>query len=91
VLQLGNTSLLTKHNNLHYRCEAGLAKVRSDTATSIASLEAKIKSVEAHVVDVAATNKKFLSNFKACQRFGGVAEVVCSQCSWYRRSMLTDA
>jgi hypothetical protein len=45
--------------------EARLAKVRSDFATTIASLEAKIKSVEAHVVDMAAAGKNRLSDFEA--------------------------
>jgi hypothetical protein len=63
VLQLGNVSLLVEHNDICYWCEdmeAWLAKVRSDFAVSIASLEAKIKSANAHIVDVAATGKKTL-------------------------------
>jgi hypothetical protein len=68
VLQLGNASLLAERNDFRYRCEDledGLAKVRSDSTTSIASLEAKIKSAEAHVMDVAAAGEKCLSDFEA--------------------------
>jgi hypothetical protein len=65
VLQLGNVSLLVEPNDLHYQCEdlvAGLAKVLSNFAASIASLEAKIKSTEAHVVDVATAGEKCLND-----------------------------
>jgi hypothetical protein len=68
VLQLGNASLLAEHNDFCYRCEdleVGIAKVHSDSVVSIASLEGEIKSVEAHVVDVAAASKKCLSDFEA--------------------------
>jgi hypothetical protein len=40
-------------------------KVCSDSAVSIASLEAKIMSVEAHVLDMAAAVEKRLSDFEA--------------------------
>jgi hypothetical protein len=52
VLQLGNVSLLAERNNFLDRLEhleAGLAKVRSNSTVSIASLEAKIKSAKAHL------------------------------------------
>jgi hypothetical protein len=68
VLQLGNMSLLAERIDLHYLCEdldAGLAKIHNDSAVSIASLEAKIKYVEAHIVDVAAVDEKRLSDFEA--------------------------
>jgi hypothetical protein len=68
VLQLGNVSLLAELNDFWDRCEdleARLAKVRSDSIVSIASLEAKIKSIEAHAMDVAATDEKCLVDFKA--------------------------
>jgi SMC interacting uncharacterized protein involved in chromosome segregation len=63
VLQLGNTSLLADRNDFRYRCEdlgAELTKARSDSAANIASLEAKVKSVEALAVDVVAAGKKML-------------------------------
>jgi hypothetical protein len=68
VLQLGNVSLLAEHNDFWDRCqdlEAGLVKARFDSVASITSLETKIKSAEAHAMDVAAANKKWLNDFVA--------------------------
>jgi uncharacterized protein YacL (UPF0231 family) len=51
----GNKSLLAEHNELRYHSddlESDLAKVRS-SAESITGLEAKIRSAEAHSVDLA--------------------------------------
>jgi BMFP domain-containing protein YqiC len=66
LLQEGNKSLLTEHNELHYHpegLESVLAKVRSSAAEDIAALEARIRSAEAHSVDVAATSEKCLRDF----------------------------
>jgi hypothetical protein len=68
VLQLGNVSLLAERNDLRYRCEdleAKLAKVCSNSATNIASIQAKIKSTKAHTVEVDAANEKCLGDFEA--------------------------
>jgi SMC interacting uncharacterized protein involved in chromosome segregation len=64
VLQLGNTSLLAECTNFRYRCEdlgAELAKAHSNSAVSIASIEANVKSAEAHAMDIAAASEKHLS------------------------------
>jgi chromosome segregation ATPase len=64
----GNKSLLADHNELRYRSEdleSELAKVRSSAAESIAVLEARIKSAEAHNMDVAAASEKRLKDFES--------------------------
>jgi hypothetical protein len=68
VLQLEVSSLLAERNDFRYRCEDledELKKARSDSVVSIAALEAKVKSVEAHNVEVAAASDKQLSDFEA--------------------------
>jgi hypothetical protein len=68
VLQLEVSSLLVERNDFRYRCEDledELKKARSDSVVSIAALEAKVKSVEAHNVEVAAASDKQLSDFEA--------------------------
>jgi hypothetical protein len=68
VLQLEVSSLLVERNDFCYRCEDledELKKARSDSAVSIAALEAKVNSVEAHNVEVAAASDKQLSDFEA--------------------------
>jgi hypothetical protein len=68
VLQLEVWSLLAERNDFRYRCEDledELKKARSDSAVSIAALEGKVKSVEAHNVEVAAASDKQLSDFEA--------------------------
>jgi hypothetical protein len=64
---VGKESLLAERNKLHYRTEdleAEPAKARADAVENIAALEAKLKSVEAHSVDVAADGEKHLQDFK---------------------------
>jgi hypothetical protein len=56
MLMEGNKSLLAKRNALRERSEdleSELTKGRSSAVEDIAALEARIKSVEAHSVDVA--------------------------------------
>jgi SMC interacting uncharacterized protein involved in chromosome segregation len=68
VLQLGNSSVLAEHNEFCYQCEDledELKKAHSDSAVSIATLEAKVKSAEAHSSEVAAASDKHLSDFEA--------------------------
>jgi hypothetical protein len=68
VLQLEVSSLLVERNDFRYRCEDledELKKACSDSAVSIAALEAKVNSVEAHNVEVAAASDKQLSDFEA--------------------------
>jgi hypothetical protein len=68
VLQLMNTSLLSERNVSHFQCkdlEDELKKIRSASATSIAALEAKIKTAKAHTKEVAAAHDKRWSDFEA--------------------------
>jgi hypothetical protein len=44
--------------------ESELAKVRSSTAEDIAALESRIRTTEAHSVEVATDGKKHLSDFE---------------------------
>jgi hypothetical protein len=44
--------------------ESELTKARASTAGDVSALEARIKSAEAHTVDVAATGEKCLSDFQ---------------------------
>jgi hypothetical protein len=65
LLLEGNKSLLAKRNALRERSEdleAELTKAR--TSEYIAALEAKVKSTEAHIVDIAASDEKCLSDFE---------------------------
>jgi hypothetical protein len=51
-----------------YRCEdleGQLKKAHSDSAASVAALEAKVKSAEAHNAEVAVASDKRLSDFEA--------------------------
>jgi hypothetical protein len=67
LLMAGNSSLLAKRNDFHYRCEdleKELAEVRSDTGKRIADMEAKVKSAEAHSIDAATVGKKQLRDFE---------------------------
>jgi SMC interacting uncharacterized protein involved in chromosome segregation len=68
VLQLGNASLLAERSDFRYQCEDledDLKKSRSDSAMSIAALEAKVKSAAPHSAEVAAASDKRLSDFDA--------------------------
>jgi hypothetical protein len=68
VLQLANSSLLSEHNDAHWRCEDlenDLKKANADSTARISALEATVKSVEARSVAVAATSNKRLSHFEA--------------------------
>jgi hypothetical protein len=67
LLLEGNKSLLDVRNDLQYRCEdlhVELAEVRSDAKKRIADLEAKVKTTEAHNIDIAAVGKKRLKGFE---------------------------
>jgi hypothetical protein len=65
ILLDGNKSLLAEHN-VHCEpsgdLEAELMKAR--TAKNIAALEAKIRSADAHSMDVAAASEKCFRNFE---------------------------
>jgi hypothetical protein len=64
---VGNESLLTERNELRYHTkdlESELVKVRADAAEDIAALETKIKSAEAHSMDVVATGERHLRDFE---------------------------
>jgi hypothetical protein len=67
LLMAGNSSLLAKRNDFHYRCEdleKGLAEVRSDSGKRIADMEAKVKSAEARSIDAATVGEKQLRDFE---------------------------
>jgi hypothetical protein len=67
LLLEGNKSFLAERDNLRFRCEdlqAELAEVSSDTKKQIADLEVKVKSAEAHSVDVAAFGERHLKDFE---------------------------
>jgi BMFP domain-containing protein YqiC len=67
LLMEGNKSLLADHNDFHHHCEdleIELAEVRSDAKKKVADLEARVKSVEAHSVDVGATGEERLRDFE---------------------------
>jgi hypothetical protein len=64
----GNNSLLAESNELRCRfedLESELVKVCSSNAEDIAALEAKLRSAEAHSVDVAAPGEKCLKDFES--------------------------
>jgi hypothetical protein len=63
-----NLSQLCERNDAHWRCEDlenDLKKTNIDSSARIAALEAIVKSVEAHSVEVAAAGNKRLSDFEA--------------------------
>jgi hypothetical protein len=67
LLLEGNKSLLVERNDFRYRCEdlkAKLAEAHSDAQKKVADLEARVRVVEAHSVDVAATDEKRLKDFE---------------------------
>jgi hypothetical protein len=67
LLLEGNKSLLAERDDFCYHCEdlrAELAEVRSRAKKQIADLEAKVKSAEAHSVDIAAAGEKCLKDFE---------------------------
>jgi hypothetical protein len=67
LLMEGNKSLMAARDEFRYRCEdlkVELARVGSDAEKNIADLEARLKSAEAHSVDVAAAGEKWLWGFE---------------------------
>jgi hypothetical protein len=67
LLVAGNKSLASEHDELKSHCEglqAKLANTCSDTEKRVAALEAKVKFVEAHNIDVASARKKYLREFE---------------------------
>jgi hypothetical protein len=61
LLMAGNESLLAERNDFCYHCEdleKELTKVCSDAEQRTAALQLKIKSAEAHSLDVAAASQK---------------------------------
>jgi hypothetical protein len=67
LLMNGNKSLLAEHDALHERSEdleSELMKARASAAEDIAAFEARIKSAEAHAVDVAAAGEKNFGDFE---------------------------
>jgi hypothetical protein len=63
----GNKSLLAERNDFRYCCEdlrGELAEAHSGAKKHIAYLEAKVKSAEANIADVAATDEKRLKDFE---------------------------
>jgi hypothetical protein len=67
LLMEGNKSLLVERNDFHYSCEdlkAELVEVRFDAEKRTTNLEVRVKTAEAHSVDVAAAGEKRLSDFE---------------------------
>jgi hypothetical protein len=63
-----NSSLLSQRNDAHWQCEDlenDHKKTNVDSAAHITTLEATVKSVEAHSTEVAAAGNKRLSDFEA--------------------------
>jgi hypothetical protein len=63
----GNKSQLDERDDFHYHCEdlqVDLAEVCSDAMKRTIDLEAKLESVEAHSVDVAAASERRLMDFE---------------------------
>jgi hypothetical protein len=61
-------SLLSEHNDTHWRCEDlenDLKKAGAESATCIAALESNVKSVETHCEDLSAASDKQLSDLEA--------------------------
>jgi hypothetical protein len=64
---MGNKNLASERNELKSRCEglqADLAEVHSDAEKRVVILEAKVRSIEAHNIDVVSTGKKRLREFE---------------------------
>jgi hypothetical protein len=67
LLVMGNKSLASECDELKSRCEgpqAELAEARSDAEKRVAILEARVRSTEAHDIDVASTGEKHLREFE---------------------------
>jgi hypothetical protein len=67
LLMVGNASLLAERNDFRYPCEDSekeLAGGRSNAKKRITDLEAKVKSAEAHGIDVATAGERQLRNFE---------------------------
>jgi hypothetical protein len=64
---MDNKNLASEHDELKYRCEglqAELAEARSDAEKRVVILEAKVRSVKAHIIDVASAGEKCLREFE---------------------------
>jgi hypothetical protein len=67
LLMEGNKSLLGERNDFCYRCEdlkVELADARSNAEKGTADLEVKVRSTEAHIINVVATGEKWLRDLK---------------------------
>jgi hypothetical protein len=67
LLMEGNKSLLAERNDINYRCvdlKIELAEVHSDSEKKTADLEVRVKTAEAHSVDVATAGEKQLRDFE---------------------------
>jgi hypothetical protein len=67
LLVMGNKSLASERDELKSRCkglQAELAKTRSNAEKRVAALEVKVRSAEAHSIDVASTGEKHLREFE---------------------------
>jgi hypothetical protein len=81
LLMEGNESLLAEHSDFHYRYEdlkVELAEVHSDAEKRTTDLEARVKAIEAHSVNVAAAGEKWLKNFE-----GGLVWDLVELCALY--------
>jgi hypothetical protein len=67
LLMEGNKSFLAERKDFDYHCEdlkVELVEVRSNAKKRIANLEARVKSIEAHSIDVAGAGEKRLRDFE---------------------------
>jgi hypothetical protein len=67
LLVIGNKSLASEYDELESQCkglQAKLAKTHSDSRKRVAGLEVKVRSAEAHNIDVASGGEKHLREFE---------------------------
>jgi hypothetical protein len=67
LLMEGNKSLLAECDDFHHHyegLEVEVAEVRSDAKKKVADLETRVKSAEAHSVDITAADEERLRDFK---------------------------
>jgi hypothetical protein len=67
LMVMGNKKLASERDKLKHRCEgleAELLEARSDTQKRIDDLGARVRSAEAHSIDVAADDEKRLRDFE---------------------------
>jgi hypothetical protein len=64
LLVEGNRKLISQHDQLKHRCESLQAEAHCDAEKQIADLQVRVRSAEAHRIDVAAKGEKKLRDFE---------------------------